>query len=155
MTVPLILLAIPSIFLGMVLGLPLGDGPDRQWLEPVFEQAQENLGMPPPRPFQFLGIDGVLIIGQRGRWRRSASRVGIWLFGFYWPLRGTDTRRSRSGSQRSRSALRPLYRASFNKWWFDDLNDLIFVRFGGARRPALWWFDVRVIDGTVNGVGDV
>ena len=25
-----------------------------------------------------------------------------------------------------------LYRASLNKWWFDDLNDLIFVRFGGV-----------------------
>ena len=48
--------------------------------------------------------------------------------------------------------LRPLYNASYAKWWFDDLNDLIFVRFGGVVANALWWFDVHVVDGTVNGV---
>jgi NADH-quinone oxidoreductase subunit L len=29
------------------------------------------------------------------------------------------------------------------------------VRFGGQVARALWWFDVRVIDGTVNGIGDL
>ena len=24
-----------------------------------------------------------------------------------------------------------LYRASLNKWWFDELNDLLFIRLGG------------------------
>ena len=48
--------------------------------------------------------------------------------------------------------LEPLYDASFNKWWFDELNDLIFVRFGGAVARAMWWFDVRVVDGAVNGI---
>ena len=59
---------------------------------------------------------------------------------------------ARDRSRASTDRLRPLYTASFNKWWFDDLNDLIFVRFGGALARALWWFDVRVIDGTVNGI---
>ena len=48
--------------------------------------------------------------------------------------------------------LAPLYRGSVNRWWFDELYDLIFVRFGGAIARALWWFDVRVVDGTVNGI---
>jgi NADH-quinone oxidoreductase subunit L len=26
------------------------------------------------------------------------------------------------------------------------------VRFGGAVARGLWWFDVRVVDGTVNGI---
>ena len=33
MTIPLILLAIPSVFLGLFLGLPLGDSRIHQWLD--------------------------------------------------------------------------------------------------------------------------
>jgi NADH:ubiquinone oxidoreductase subunit 5 (subunit L)/multisubunit Na+/H+ antiporter MnhA subunit len=46
-----------------------------------------------------------------------------------------------------------LYRASLNKWWFDDLNDLLFIRIGGRVAAALWWFDRVIVDGTVNQVG--
>src|SRR4051794_29943008 len=45
MTVPLILLAIPSIFLGIALGFPPDGGLLHQWLEPVFATANENLGI--------------------------------------------------------------------------------------------------------------
>ena len=48
--------------------------------------------------------------------------------------------------------LKPLYTASKNKWYFDDLNDLLFVRIGGLFAASLWWFDRAVIDGTVNGI---
>ena len=78
--------------------------------------------------------------------------VGIWLFGFF-----RSGGRSATASTRitaANGATRFLYRASLNKWWFDDLNDLLFVRIGGRVAAALWWFDVRVIDGTVNGIGD-
>ena len=44
---PLVLLAIPSIFLGLLLGLPIGAGLINQWLEPVFEPANETLGLQP------------------------------------------------------------------------------------------------------------
>ncbi len=50
-------------------------------------------------------------------------------------------------------ATRFLYRASFNKWWFDDLNHLLFMVIGGRVASAFWWFDRAVVDGTVNGVG--
>jgi NADH:ubiquinone oxidoreductase subunit 5 (subunit L)/multisubunit Na+/H+ antiporter MnhA subunit len=50
---------------------------------------------------------------------------------------------------------RGLYRASRDKWWFDDLNHLVFYRFGGRLADGVMWFDVRVIDGIVNGVGSV
>ena len=46
-----------------------------------------------------------------------------------------------------------LYRASLNKWWFDELNDLLFIRIGGRLAAATWWFDREVVDGTVNGIG--
>ena len=50
-------------------------------------------------------------------------------------------------------ATRFLYRASLNKWWFDDLNDLLFIRIGGRVAAFLWWFDRTIVDGAVNGVG--
>ena len=45
-----------------------------------------------------------------------------------------------------------LYRASLNKWWFDDLNHLIFIVVGGRVGAFAWWFDRRVVDDTVNDI---
>jgi NADH-quinone oxidoreductase subunit L len=146
MTVPLIILAIPSILLGLYLtGWPPGSGPLTQWLGPVFEGAEQTLGLHNAE-FELFGIDGtLLLIGAVVA--ALGVFAGIVVFGFF-----------RSGERRSfvesmTNRLRPLYTASVNKWWFDDLNDLIFVRFGGWFARALWWFDVRVVDGTVNGIG--
>ncbi len=55
----------------------------------------------------------------------------------------------------SSPVTRFLYRASLNKWWFDDLNDLLFIRIGGRVADAMWWFDRTVVDGAVNGLGYV
>ena len=46
-----------------------------------------------------------------------------------------------------------LYRASLNKWWFDELNHLLFMVIGGKVAAGLWWFDREIVDGTVNAVG--
>jgi NAD(P)H-quinone oxidoreductase subunit 5 len=46
-----------------------------------------------------------------------------------------------------------LYRASLNKWWFDDLYHLLFIVVGGRIAAACWWFDREVVDGTVNAIG--
>ena len=147
MTVPLILLAIPSIFLGMAIGLPFGSGLINQWLDPIFEHSEEVLGIQ-HEAFNIAGIDGYLIIAGAGAGAIGVA-LGIWLFGLF--RRGEKEERVERWTRR----VQPLYNASFAKWWFDDLNDLIFVRFGGAVARALWWFDVRVIDGTVNGIGDL
>src|SRR6188474_1914094 len=61
MVVPLVLLAIPSIFLGLLLGLPPESGVIHQWLGPVFEPAEAALGLH-PEEFQLFGIDGQLLI---------------------------------------------------------------------------------------------
>ncbi len=147
MTLPLILLAIPTILLGIVIGFPIDGGLIHQWLEPVFAGAQQTLGIQETE-FTFMGVDGALIIIGAAAGALGVI-LGMWFFGLF------RAREKRDSVERWTDRLRPLYRASYAKWWFDDLNDLIFVRFGGGVARALWWFDVRVIDGTVNGIGSL
>jgi NADH-quinone oxidoreductase subunit L len=159
MTVPLWLLAIPSLLLGIVLtwpGPPLGplfgmegEGLLAGWLHPVFEHGQEILGHH-EATFAIFGIDGVLIAisvavalaGTFAAWRLFGVGIG--------PLRGDP----RPGLVERLSGRIPfLYRASLNKWWFDEINDLIFIRFGGRVAALLWWIDREIVDGIVNGIG--
>jgi len=153
MTVPLILLAIPSIFLGMALGGALFLGEESTivgWLEPVFIEAEEYLHGT-PEAFALMGIDGVLVLISVAAAALGIS-VGIYLFGiFKRPVKQAKV----DAIVARNSGTRFLYRASLNKWWFDELNDLLFIRIGGRVAAFLWWFDRAIVDGTVNGVGSV
>jgi len=159
MTIPLWLLAIPSVVLGLFLswpGPPLGPlfgiqgtGLLASWLEPVFAPGLALL----PRseePFQILGIDGGLLVisivvaiaGMVAAWRLFGVELGQ----IRWP--------SRPERVRALTARAPfLYRASLNKWWFDDINNLLFIVIGGRVADAAAWFDRNIIDGIVNGIG--
>jgi NADH-quinone oxidoreductase subunit L len=151
MTIPLILLAIPSVLLGLYLGLPLGDSTLHHWLEPVFGEATELLHHE-EAAYALFGIDGALIIASVGI---AAAGIAVaWrLFGVELPgfRRAPDPERVRALSAR----VPFLYRASLNKWWFDELNDLLFIRIGGRVAAAMWWFDREIVDGIVNGLGAV
>jgi NADH-quinone oxidoreductase subunit L len=161
MTVPLWLLAIPSLILGVVLswpGPPLGPlfgqsgtGLLAGWLEPVFAQAHELLGRG-EAAFELFGVDGALLgasiavalIGLLAAWRLFGVELG--------PIRG----RPQPERVRALTARVPgLYRASLNKWWFDDLNHVLFVVIGGWVAGASAWFDRVIVDGIVNGIGGV
>ena len=152
MTIPLILLAIPSIFLGMFLGLPLGDSRIHHWLEPVFEEGQaillgEGHG---EEAYALFGIDGALILASV-----TIAVIGIVLA---WRLFGVSIpgihREPKPEEVKAITARAPfLYRASLNKWWFDELNHLLFIVVGGKVANAMWWFDREVVDGTVNSLG--
>jgi NADH-quinone oxidoreductase subunit L len=47
--------------------------------------------------------------------------------------------------------LRPLYKLSFNKWYWDWLLDVKGVEAGKALNNALFRVDAEVVDGGVNG----
>jgi NADH:ubiquinone oxidoreductase subunit 5 (subunit L)/multisubunit Na+/H+ antiporter MnhA subunit len=151
MTVPLILLAIPSLLLGMALGLPFGANTIASWLKPVFEGGQALLhGGTEEAAFSLFGIDGTLILASV-----TVAVVGIVIAG---RLFGAEIGRLRVTARPERvrelAARVPfLYRASLNKWWFDDLYHLLFIVIGGRLAAAIWWFDREVVDGTVNAVG--
>jgi NADH-quinone oxidoreductase subunit L len=150
MLLPLVLLAIPSFFIGSALGLPLGDSTITHWLEPVFLPAEEILHETVPE-YQLLGIDGGLIIASTAAATLGAI-VSIWLFGIFRTRTRPETVARVTAAN---PVTRFLYRASLNKWWFDDLYELLFIRIGARVADAFVWFDVRVVDGTVNGTGTV
>jgi NADH-quinone oxidoreductase subunit L len=160
MTTPLWLLAIPSVVLGLILSLPgpplgplLGFASNAKgllasWLEPVFAQGTELLHRS-ESDFTILGIDGALlgasvavaVIGMTLAWRLFGAEIGA----IRW--------RPRPDRVRALAGRVPfLYRASLNKWWFDDLNHLLFMVIGGRVAAFLWWFDRRVVDDTVNDI---
>ncbi len=161
MTIPLWLLAIPSLLLGLFLswpGPPLGPlfgqhGPGllAGWLEPVYAQGLEILGHHEAE-FAIFGIDGVLIL----------ISVAVAVIGMVaaWRLFGVEIGRLRRPGNheqvRDLTARAPfLYRASLNKWWFDEINHVLFILIGGRVATFLWWFDTNVVDGIVNGIGAV
>ncbi len=159
MTVPLVLLAIPSVLLGIfltwpgpplgpMLGLPVQPGLLSTWLEPVFAASNVYLGET-TEAFQLAGIDGALIIAGVAA-ATTGLVLGIWLFGAF---RGAGHPRLVEGITVRNRGTRFLYRASLNKWWFDELNHLLFIVIGGRVANGAWWFDRVVIDGTVNGIG--
>jgi NADH-quinone oxidoreductase subunit L len=151
MTWPLIILAIPSALLGIVLGLPFGASVIHSWLEPVFHESTELLHES-EASYQLFGIDGALIVASV-----AVATIGVVLA---WRLFGVEIGAIRMPPVpervRALSGRVPfLYRASLNKWWFDELNHLIFIVIGGRIAAFLWWFDRRVIDDTVNDLGAV
>jgi NADH-quinone oxidoreductase subunit L len=160
MTVPLWLLAIPSVVLGALLswpdpplgplfGVEGGVGLLAGWLHPVFERAEQLLDRT-EADFALFGIDGALIaasvavavLGMVTAWRLFGVELG--------PIQGEwRPQLVRRLTQR----VYFLYRASVNKWWFDDINHVLFVVIGGRVAAACAWFDREIVDGIVNGIG--
>ncbi len=154
MTIPLVLLAIPSALIGLALGLPFGHSTIQGWLAPIFEETVQLAGRA-EAPFSAFGIDGVLILSSV-----AIASLGIALAWHFFgvslgALRGAPRPRQVETIVTANGATRFLYRASLNKWWFDELNDLLFIRIGGRVAAGAWWFDRTIVDGTVNGVGAV
>ena len=82
-------------------------------------------------PVELLGIDGALILLSV-----AVATIGIVLAWRYFGIDlGVLHRDPRPDEVRAIAGATPatrfLYRASLNKWWFDELNDLLFIRFGG------------------------
>ncbi len=133
MTVPLAVLAIPSMVIGF-LGTPFNN---------LFEA--------------FIHAPGEAVIEHSVDWTEflvlAGSSVGIGLIGITLAalmyLKGTPS------PQAIAKAIQPLYQFSLHKWYFDELYDAVFVK--GCRRLArqVLEVDYNVVDGVVNLTGFV
>lgn len=140
MTLPLMLLAIPSMLVGL-LGTPFanyfeafihapGEG---EYILPALEISAE---------FEWPEF---LIMG--------GSSVGIGLIGITLASLMYLSRKVDAGAIAKQ--IEPLYRLSLNKWYIDEIYDAVFIK--GIRRLArqVLEVDVRIVDGIVNLAGFV
>jgi len=48
-------------------------------------------------------------------------------------------------------SIKPLYKLSYNKWYFDEIYDSTFIVLTLGLSKILYWIDAYIIDGLVNG----
>ncbi|MCV0402179.1 MAG: NADH-quinone oxidoreductase subunit L [Chloroflexi bacterium] len=159
MVAPLAILAVPTVLAGLVLGIPPEEGVIHTWLEDVFHEAEEaHAGVLPgsyldgyiqkgeAHHFEIFGLGGLLLLVGA-----AVATAGV-LLAYRWYVQ-------RPGSAERFVDRIPLgfgpgmYEASVNKYYVDDIYQLVWARGGVLLSNALWWFDAKVIDGTVNGAG--
>jgi NADH-quinone oxidoreductase subunit L len=139
---PLILLAIPAVIIGFLVGWPPDDGAFHHFIEPVFEPALVALknagGIIPAAGLTqttFLLMVLSLVVALSGIFF-------AWLL-YYKP--------SPLPAVLARN-LGYLHDALLHRLYFDELYHKVLVDGGKALAFALWRFDQKVIDGVVNGV---
>ncbi len=159
MVAPLMILSVPTVLAGLFLGIPPEGGLIHTWLEEVFHDAEEaHAGVLPGsvldealshgehHGFEFFGLGGLLLLVGA-----AVAVSGVWL-AYRWYVQRTDA--PARFVERFPLGLGPgMYAASVNKYYVDDIYQLIFARGGVLVSNALWWFDARIIDGAVNGAG--
>jgi len=52
-------------------------------------------------------------------------------------------------------SIKPLYKLSYNKWYFDEIYDATFIALTMGLSKVLYWFDANIVDGIVNGAATV
>ena len=154
MVTPLVILSVPTVLAGVLLGLPPEGGVIHTWLEPVFQARRRQVpaSCPAPSPprgheaFQLIGHDGLLLTVTS-----VVAALGVWL-AYRWYV--AEPAAPARFVQRIPFGWGPgLYAASVNKFYIDEFYLAVFARGGVQLGNALWWFDVHVIDGAVNGAG--
>jgi NAD(P)H-quinone oxidoreductase subunit 5 len=136
MTLPLLLLAVPSALVGLV-GMPF-DNYFEEFIHPghvaVAEAAMEA---------EAFNWTEFLVMG--------GSSVGIALIGI--TVASLMYLRGKIDAAAIAQKIKPLYELSLNKWYFDDIYHKVFVL--GLRRVArqVMEVDFRVVDGAVNLTG--
>ncbi len=136
MTLPLLVLAIPSMLIGL-LGTPYANYFEEFIFSPneTFEEVVEKATLFNPNEFYIMAgaSVGISLIGIT-----LASLMYLW---------------GKINPVAIAAKIKPLYELSLNKWYFDDIYHRVFVI--GLRRLArqVMEVDFRVVDGAVNLTG--
>ncbi|MBE9017846.1 NAD(P)H-quinone oxidoreductase subunit 5 [Chroococcidiopsidales cyanobacterium LEGE 13417] len=136
MALPLVVLAIPSMLIGLV-GTPFAN-----YFEEFIYPPSETAAMAMEKAAEFEPTEFYTLAGASV----GISLIGITLASLMYLWRKIDP-------AAIAAKIRPLYELSLNKWYFDDIYDKVFVQ--GSRRLArqVMEVDYRVVDGAVNLTG--
>jgi NADH-quinone oxidoreductase subunit L len=137
MTVPLVILAVGSVFVGY-LGLPAWLGPNvfEHFLEPAFETSYHAAGEPAHAAHSteiLLTLVSVALAG-----------VGIYLAYHFFLKR-------KEQADQLRQRFSGLYQVIQDKYYVDEAYDFLFVNRAKGLGRFLSAFDNNVVDGAVNG----
>ncbi|MES2201409.1 MAG: NADH-quinone oxidoreductase subunit L [candidate division FCPU426 bacterium] len=139
MAIPLVILAVLSLAVGL-LGLPhflTHWAPFETWLEPVFSDLGASKVEATVDPLPLMGLYTVI----------AFSFIGL---GWAWFARPSET------PGRVAGAFRYVHKILWNKYYIDELYDLVFVRgFLGSARVVYRYFEAGVIDGALNGLASL
>src|SRR4051794_11828767 len=163
MTMPLIVLAVMSLFAGF-LGWPhsLG-GSDRfaKFLDPVFSRGEAQV-------LTEQGKAGQLAAGQKEEEHTSSTEymlmfLSVAAAGVGWLMAGRAYRNADKGyAEPIATAAPPVYNTLLNKYYVDEGYDYLFTgrrKLGNVRLGTMGlgeassWFDAHVVDGAVNAAG--
>ncbi|MEY2977717.1 MAG: NAD(P)H-quinone oxidoreductase subunit 5 [Prochlorotrichaceae cyanobacterium] len=135
MTFPLMVLAVPSIFIGL-LGTPFANKFE------AFIQAPGEVMEVLHEAEAFDWTEFLVMAGSSV----GIGLIGITLASLMYAMKTIDPA---AIAQR----IQPFYQFSKNKWYLDDINEVIFVQ--GSRRLArqVLEVDAKVVDGLVNLTG--
>ncbi|OKH55763.1 NADH-quinone oxidoreductase subunit L [Calothrix sp. HK-06] len=136
MTLPLAVLAIPSMLIGLV-GTPYAN-----YFEEFIHAPSESVAEIAEKAAEFNPQEFYVMAGSSV----GISLIGITLASLMYLMRKIDP-------AKIASQIKPLYELSLNKWYFDDIYHKVFVL--GLRRLArqVMEVDFRVVDGAVNLTG--
>jgi NADH-quinone oxidoreductase subunit L len=170
MAIPLVLLAIPSLLLGVLIGWPPEDGRLHQFLNPVFyggaaEEAEHASGSSTNEVASLYTVAAAQVetedTEEHTTGPHHASRETIITFGVISTIvvaagilvayltYVTGTINAAALADRYRG----LYEFLYDKWRWDELYDRVLVQPLKSLAMGLWQIvDVGIIDGAVNGV---
>jgi NADH-quinone oxidoreductase subunit L len=135
MAAPLVLLAIPAALLGFI-GFPPEHGWFHQFIEPVFSHGTEVAG-------HEVSMTTTLIFGAVST---AIALAGLWVAAAAYITGSINPRRFAR-------QFEPAYKLFYNKWFFDVIYEAVIVHPLYLFSVFLWRVvDVKLIDGTVNGV---
>ena len=146
MTIPLILLVVGSLFVGWV-GMPEWMGGSRfdHFLDPVIARGRELVAQ-----------HAAVAEEESSAVELAATAVSVLVFflglavAAYFFLSQFPAR-----AERAAKRFGILYRISARRWWWDDFYNAVIVRGFMALARFIGWFDLRVVDGLVNGTGRI
>ena len=128
MLIPLVLLSVGAIFAGYTFKeLFVGhDGATNFWQDSIFFLKPLSTEHP---PFWFLVLTPILVV----------SSIPIAYYFFV---------KSKNLTNQIANVNKPLYNFLLNKWYFDELYDVLFVKPSKKLGLFLWkFFDLKIIDG--------
>jgi NADH-quinone oxidoreductase subunit L len=163
MTIPLILLAIPTVLIGFV-GVPPEKGRLQHFLEPVFAQPAETTGSTEQAALYVVnGKEENAQVTEPAASEEeptvsTATSISFGAISTFIALAGIFVAyltyiAGRIDPVSVANRYRSIYLFLYDKWRFDELYDRTIVRPAKQTANFLWRVvDVQIIDGTVNGI---